>query len=95
MIEIAPGRYQAQPNGRLSLYRYPYSAPGQCDLVVEAGPYLRKLFFLNLDKVAQPVDRVNDKIANFEFYEKLLLVLQRDFLIRVVQATQAWRAHCR
>jgi hypothetical protein len=45
-------------------------------LVVEAGPYLRKLFFLDLDKVAQPVDRVNNKIADFELYEKLLILPQ-------------------
>jgi len=38
------------------------------------------LFLLNLYQVAQPVDRVNDKIADFELYEKLLILSQLGWL---------------
>jgi hypothetical protein len=46
------------------------------------------LFFLNLDQVAQPVDRVNDKIADLELYEKLLILPQLGWLNLLARSSQ-------
>ena len=54
-------------------YSDPHGVLESNDFVIQAHPFLRKWFFLNLDNMAYSEGWMNHKITNFELHEILLI----------------------